>query len=308
MSVHLRKSTFLWVACWQLLLVLATGDFPARAMGLGFGGETSVPDLVLTQGPLSSPVRLDLRLDSGKELLVTDYDRRAIYQVNVADLSAVKLVFALAGSPLAIGRIGSNILVGNESSGAVELYNRKGRLLRSYQAGMPMVPSDLAVDPTAERVFVADSAGRNIKIFGFDGQLQQVVDGFGELINPMGVAVDPLAMRLAVSDFGDPNTGVKPSLQLFDYSGARLLKITGAFSSPRGVAFAGQYLLMVDTLLGQVLVFDSATGVAVGAVGSFGTSPGQLLLPLDVAWDSSSQTLYVTNNRLGRVTSLPGLP
>jgi DNA-binding beta-propeller fold protein YncE len=296
-----------------LLLLLVVASMAAalnvRAMGLDFGGggdpPPSVPTLVITPGPMVSPVRLDLGNGGRGNLLVTDYAGSAVYRVDRNNPAVAEKLFAVRGRPLGIAQAGPlRVFVGNESTGRVELYTTSGRLLGSYRSTAPMVPSDLVFDQLTRRLFVVDSAAGDVKVFNLRGRVLQTIDGFGEIFHPMGVAIDPQTRRIAISDFGDPDTGIEPSIQLFDYSGARLLKITGAFSSPRGLAFAGQRLLMVDALLGQVLVFDTTTGARLAAIGSFGTDPGQLLFPLDVAFDGASQKLYVTNNRLGRVTDL----
>ena len=64
---------------------------------------------------------------------------------------------------MAVGHLGKNIVVGNETSGAVEIYNRRGRLKYTLHENDKIErPSDLAVDQRKKKIFVVDSRGREV--------------------------------------------------------------------------------------------------------------------------------------------------
>lgn len=298
-------------------LALLSHSFPVWSMGMGgldFGGGASEPApseplLLIGKGPLPSPLRIDLNVrpnhrDNG--LLVSDHYAKAIYQVDKENPDHVTKLFDLPGYPMALASYGSYIFVGNRTEGKVQLYNARGRLLKTYRAEETMFPRDFAIDSRTRQLFVVDGKAKNVKAFNFRGRLTSTIDGFGDLYEPQAVAVDRSTRKVVVSDFGDPKREISPSLQVFAASGERLLKIDGdgRFSSPRGVAAGDGKIFMVDHLRGQVLVFDLNSGAALGAIGSFGTSAGQLFAPADVVYQQATKTLYVTSQRMGRVVAL----
>lgn len=287
------------------LLTLLLTTAPVWSMGgIGLPPAEPTPTLSLTRGPLASPVRLDLgRAGRNRQLLVSDYERQAVVRVDPDNPDSVETLFTLAGKPLGIAQTGRKILVGNSTTGVVELYNRDGRKLREYAATAAMQPNDLAVDARRRLLFVADGLANEVKLFSLRGRLLQTIGG-GELVDPKGIAINPRTRTIAVADLGDPAALIDASIRIYDYAGTLQQQIFGLFSAPRGLVLTEDRLFCVDALLGQVLAFDLASGQPLGTAGSFGSAEGSLLFPMDVALDAASQTLYVTNNRLGRVTAL----
>lgn len=282
--------------------------------GLDFGGGTTEPApeeqlLSIEKGPLPSPLRIDLNVKpsrKNKSLLVSDHYAKAIYTVDKDDPNQVVKLFELQGYPMALASYGSYVFVGDRTAGEIQLYNLRGRLLKTYRSKEKMFPRDFAIDSQSRQLFAVDGYAKNVKVFNFRGRLTATIDGFGDLYEPQAVAVDNVSRKVVVTDFGDPKREINPSLQVFAANGERLLKIDGdgRFSSPRGVAVGDGKIFMVDHLRGQVLVFDLNTGATLGSVGSFGTGAGQLFTPADVAYLQATKTLYVTSQRMGRVVAL----
>jgi len=74
------------------------------------------------------------------------------------------------------------------------------------------------------------------------------------------------------------------------------------FSRPQGLAVDDSgHVYVVDCFSGEVLVFDRFTGKLLKTVGSYGTNPGQLRLPLDLVVSQRSRDIYVTNNQMKRI-------
>jgi DNA-binding beta-propeller fold protein YncE len=301
---------------WLLLLMMSASLLccgTASAMGMSFGGQTpptSEPAtgaaLKITSGPFSSPVGIaPVFARSGLSyLLVTDAGKRTVSKADPQHPDNVEELFKVDGLPLGIAQDRRFIYVGNRSEGSVDIYHgsRKGlRMARRIKTDEPMQPNDIAIDAGARQFFVVDGAANDVKVFTLSGRLVRTIDGFGDLFDPKSVAIHAKSRSIAVTDAGDPKTGMPASVQVYDYSGRQLLRKTGGFSAPRGVAVSADRLFVADALLGQVLVFDRKTGEYLGAFGSFGTDPGQLLFPIDVAFDEKTEALYVVNNRMGRL-------
>jgi DNA-binding beta-propeller fold protein YncE len=176
-------------------------------------------------------------------------------------------------------------------------------------------PTDLAVDERERLVFVLDAGAMDVKVFTYQGRLQQVFSGPGAgpglLLNPTGIAVDPLRGEILVSEFGDSDGG-DAAIEIFDYAGNAVDQISGAgrcgffgcsggFSRPQGVAVdaAGQ-IYLADMLLAQVLIFDRATKKIVNTLGGRDAGPPELRVPLDVALGAGGD-VFVTSNRTGSV-------
>lgn len=314
MTARLKHTLLLTMGAVGLCLL---GPMSAWSMGMGWGdvggGTTdsgpasSDPILTIEKGPLASPLRVDLNVRPSRHnnnLLVSDHYSKAIYKVDKNNPDQVDRLFEINGYPMALASYGSYVFVGNRTEGNVQLYNVSGRLLRTYQSSEKMFPRDCAIDRKTRKLFVVDGFAKNIKAFNFRGRLTDTIDGFGDLYEPQAVAIDRATGKVVVTDFGDPQREIGPSLQVFASDGTRLLKIEGGFTSPRGVAVGDGKIFMVDHLMGTVLVYDLNSGARLGAVGEFGTGAGQLFTPADVVYHLATKTLFVTSQRMGRVVAL----
>ena len=283
------------------LLLLACGAVLAMGPSPTAGAQT-----------LSSPVRIARA--PGGDLLVSDYVQQSILVVRQADL-AVRSAFLVAGRPGAVAWGRGRIFVGNDSTGSVEVYNPAGRWLYDLGGAKGLVPQpmDIAFDDRRGLVFVVDGSDKLVKVFDANGPLLYTMPAAGaggdRLQNPTGIAIDEDREEVLVSDFGDPDIGVPARVHIFNYHGARLGEISGAsgqqgygFSRPQGLAVDGSgHVFVVDAMLGQVLVFDRTTGAGLKRLGTSGTGPGQLLLPLDLVIAGASQDVFVTSNLAARV-------
>ena len=300
---------------WRLLLIITIAALlccgSVFSMGMSFGDEAEpapVAVLQIVPGPLSSPVGLaPVYARQGLQyLLVTDAARRTVSRFDPQKPDDVEELFKTGGLPLGVAVSRHLIYVGNRSEGTVDVYlnrGKKSRLLRRIKTDEPMQPNDIVIDSVERRLFVADGLANNVKIFTLTGRLVSTIDGFGDLFEPKGVAIHPRSRSIAITDSGDKKTGMPASIQIYDYSGAQLLRKTGAFSAPGGAALSADRLFVADALLGQVLVFNREDGMLLGTFGSFGTDQGQLIYPIDLVFDEESESLYVVNNRMGRIVT-----
>lgn len=277
----------------------------ALAAILGF--LSSLPAAAQVPMAQTVPMQSPVRLACGPKglLVVTDYNARAVFTVNHADLKTVD-AFAVPGRPTGIAWASGKIFVGNETTGTVEVYNPSGQWLYDLGGAKGLVrqPNDIAVDKKSRRVFVVDGRDKVVKVFDMSGPFLFAI-GAGHLANPTGIVLDEGREQVLVSDYGDPAATFSARVRIFDYAGNPVFSFggrAGGFSRPQGMAVDGEgHLFLADGLLGQILVFDQATGAGLKTLGEFGLGPGQLQLPLDVVLDPESKDLFVTNNRAARI-------
>jgi len=292
-------------------------------MGMSFGGAVStvtdkvtcVPEdsPVIVPGPLGSPLRIQASDDN--RFLVTDYRKRAIFEISSSAPMQPEELFAVQGKPLSVVKVsgsrGATYLVGNDDSKTIDLYvERRGIVKKGRQffRKVPVQALDMAYDLSSGRIYVVDGLAAEIKVIDASGRLISSFGGFGQLARPKGIALDLVNGEVIVSDYGDSAVGVSASIQVFDLDGSHLESFTGAFSRPQGVAVAGGKIYMTDAVSGQVLVLDRVSGKQVEAFGCFGSGDGHLLMPMDLVVDQGAQTLFVADNRNGRITALPFNP
>jgi len=287
-----------------IIIVILFCPTPAsRGMGLDFGGGT--PELVIPPGPMKAPMRLTATKDG--RFLISDYQARKIMLYDPRQPEPLSEAFPVAGTPLAIEIMHKFVLVGNDQAGTIEVYKDDGKMLRLFISEGPIQASDMAYDPQARLVFVADALNREIKVFRENGELLRSFGMLGPLVRPTGIAIDPQEKKVFVSDYGDSKaadpTARLASLQIYDYEGALLKKITGSFSRPQGIAADATRIFMADAIRGQILIFERTGDYAlVNALGKYGVAEGELFLPMDVYYDAANARLLVTDSRLGKIT------
>ncbi|MFQ6098516.1 MAG: hypothetical protein ACE5O2_12390 [Armatimonadota bacterium] len=272
--------------------------------------------LPVAPGEMESPVRIAV----GKKgrLFVSDFFLRVVFELEAgADGARVERALAIPGRPLGVAWAGGNrLIVGNASTQSVDVYRAKnGKWL--YSLGGPGAvkdPTDIAVDRRRRLAFVLDGYAQTVRVFALrDGSPLHTISAPGPgdhyLQHPTGIAVDPARREVLVSDYGEPTyADSPPAVKIFRYNGTHVKTISGQagmlgqrFSRPQGLAVDGAgRILVVDALAGEVLVLDRETGDVLQTLGSLGSGPGELWLPLDVVVNRELQ-VFVTNNRPRRV-------
>jgi len=155
------------------------------------------------------------------------------------------------------------------------------------------------------RIYVADTVQRVVLLFDVPGRDFKIIgqEGNGQLMKPIGVAVDPNNGTLYVVD----NSARR--VVVFDKDGKYLRAIGGTeyFSRPSGVAVSpdGSKIYVADTggvdsQEHHMYIFDAFSGEHLKTVGSRGTEPGQFNLPLQAA-TAPDGTVYVVDGGNFRV-------
>lgn len=280
---------------------IASPDAPQASAG----GQADVTPLSLL-----SPVRIDTYSD--REVVVSDAYQEAVHLIDKETLEVLQSI-RIMGEPGGVAVLGEGVLVGNLTTGAVEYYPLSGDAHTTFATGIER-PTSIGISATGDRVFVLDGATKVVLVFDEEGVRLDDIPGSDEataLIQPSALMVHPPDDKLFISDFGDPGNSISASVKVYSRDGVFLREISGqgenvggwfkpeyvnGFSRPQGVAVVDGVLYVADSLLGQVLAFDSESGAFIASLGTFGEGVGKLYLPLDVTVNGTTGDLIVTSN------------
>ncbi len=303
--VALSSALVFAYGCWREQDVLTETE-------LGKAGPRLLSQTVQS---MESPVRLAVSPDGA--LLVSDPRLGMIVEVDPLTLEA-GTGFKVQGGPLAVGATRKEIYVGNVGRRTVEVFDaRKGTLRATFGPGAVGKPTDLAVDESARLVFVLDAEAMDVKVFDPRGRQVLTISGPGmgeaQLMQPTGIAVDPVRGEVLVSQYGVFGGPQKTAaVKIFDYNGNYLTMISGAgkcgmlgcsggFSTPQGLAVdARGRIYLTDVLQSQVQVYDRATLKLLTTLGGRDVGYPGLRKPLDAALGLNGE-LFVTSNKTNAV-------
>lgn len=284
---------------------------------------------------MAGPMRI---ADSPLGLIVGDYVGHGVVIVNPVTLALEETV-PVTGKPLGVAWMNGRIYVGDEKTGAIEVYGIVGsakknaknkkigkKVLEWVQVSASLTgsaiegPSDIAADESLGLLFVASKGDKTVYVLDEGGTVVRTIGGPGStnpVGRPQGLALDRVGQRLFVSDDGVQSCtwmGCSTSslVQVYDYNGNFLGAISGdsgqesfGFSRAQGVTVdSNGRVYLVDSWRGQVLVFDEVganSWTGIGTFGSKGAGVKEFLLPHDAIVDEATSTVYVTNTMKGRV-------
>jgi hypothetical protein len=221
-----------------------------------------------------------------------------------------------------------NIYVGNNGSDNVEIYDSNGLKAATIGDGIIRMPNDLAFDRD-DRLYVADSIGNAIRVYESNGAPAGNIgtggDGVGEFRSPIALTIayrsDANGQEVGELYIADRGHYL---VQVFDLQGNFLRSFggkveqggmmgttwywKGKFVRIQSLAVDGQGRLhAADCYMNNVQILDALTGAYVDSYGTWGTGPGQLNLPLDIAIDNFGQ-VAATNAENGRVEIIYTVP
>ena len=279
----------------------AIKDFLKVLVGLGSDPENRKT----LYRPQSGAVSADGRI------FITDAGRQAVFMF---DETAGKLaVWDVAGkteddeimfvSPVGIAFAkNGDVLVADSEQQQVFRLDNQGVPRSRFGFGDLDRPTGLAVDTATGRIFVADTAEHNIKVFDDSGQLISVIgkvgEGPGELNAPTHLAF--VNGKLYVTDTFNAR------VQIFDADGniqqevGRRGLYLGNLVRPKGVAADGEgNIYIIESFHDYLLVYETG-GRFLLPIGGTGSEVGQFYLPSGV-WTDKRDRVYVADMFNGRV-------
>jgi len=199
-----------------------------------------------------------------------------------------------------------NLLVSQGDS--VVILDQGGTVLGMLGSGIGQFKkaNGIAVD-AAGFIYVVDSLANNVRVFNSYGKFVRTIGATGTAAGkfsmPTGIAYDKSANQIAVADTQNGR------VQFFSAGNYSFVKSIGTFGvaplqfkKPVGVAFeydaAGKLsrMYVADTYLNTIQVIDpTGSGQFLAYIGKNGLANGQLMIPMDVAFDQVQKRLLVAN-------------
>jgi sugar lactone lactonase YvrE len=248
--------------------------------------------------------------DSNGRLLVTDPGQHGVH---IFDIENRKYQF-LKGprgkeleSPIDVAcGVKDDIFVSDSARGQIYVFDARGRFLRTiagngHDARLQR-PTGMALDRASQRLYVADTLGHKVVVFGTDGSLIRTIGkrgtGPGEFNFPTAVTLSAGklyvvdAMNFRIEAFSTDGEFVNAFGQLGNQSGTLM--------RPKGIAAdTDGNLYIVDALFETIQVFDPA-GQLLYRFGSGGRGQGQFQLPSGIAIDNRN-IIYVADSQNRRI-------
>ena len=267
-------------------------------VGLAFGEERPV----MLHRPQTGVV------DAAGRIHVTDAGKAAVLVFD--RVAGELLVWDKAEGPtnfispvgIAIGP-GGDILVADSQLGIVARLDAAGNPRRAIGRGLLTRPTGLAYDPVGKRIYVADTAEHEIKVFDDDGRLLKRLgrrgEGDGEFNFPTHLAFS--RGELYVTDT------MNSRIQVLGKEGAVLALRFGEIGStvgklvrPKGVAVDGEGNIYVIESLGDYLLVFNRRGELLLPIGGNGTDVGKFELPAGI-WVDAGNRVFVADMYNGRI-------
>ncbi len=269
------------------------------------GLQDEAPDVVKLVRPQSGMVDSDTQ-----RILVTDVGLNAVMVFDEAggsmDLWYQADQQQMFVAPIGIVKISPDeFLVSDAELGRLVRLSATGQPLGSISSEQLIRPSGMVFDAVEDRIYVADTATDDIKVFSPQGILVEVLGESGEAIGqfnaPTHLALD--GNRLIVSDT------LNARLQLLTIDGGLVGTVgerglfVGNFVRPKGVAAdTDGNIYAVESYFDHLLVYDNE-GKLLLSIGGTGDAVGQFYLPAGV-WVDSRDRVFIADMHNGRVVVL----
>lgn len=267
-------------------------------------GPRRYPEL---QRPVAGLTRAD------GTVLVVDASNKAVFVFDMSGKRFDRWIDAAQGigfeSPIAIAEDSrGGYLITDSKLGEVFRLDSFGKPAGRFGRGIVTRPTGVAVDPEAERIYVADTAKHDIKVFSLDGDL---IDTLGSPGKEPGRFNAPTHLVFANNSLYVADT-LNFRVQVFDRAGdgqlafGRLGLFVGDLTRPKGVAVGeGGRIYVVESYYDHLLVFEPR-GELLMAIGGTGNNIGSFYLPSGV-WTDAQGRVYVADMFNGRVVVLQEL-
>lgn len=267
---------------------------------VGLDGRPAAP--VVLQRPAA------LVGDDAGRLFVSDTSRQAVFvfdeaqgELNVWDRATPALNFVapvgLAPAPQ------RGLYVADAELGLVARLDATGQPIGAIGRGMLKRPTGLAVDAARGRLYVADTAAHDIKVFDDRGALVATIGRRGEAPGEFNF---PTHLAFADGELLVADT-LNSRIQRIDPDGARPPRAFGTrglyvgnLVRPKGISVDGEgHLYVIESYHDSLLVF-TPQGELLLPIGGTGAATGRFYLPAGV-WVDTKQRVHVADMFNGRV-------
>ncbi len=246
-------------------------------------------------------------VDESGRIYVTDASRQAVF---VFDTVAGRLDvwekaegLANFATPVAVAVANGIVYVTDAELGIVARLQPDGTPLRAFGRDALKRPTGLARDPASGTLYVADTAGHDIKVFDVEGKLLRTLGARGE---GQGEFNFPTHLALADGQLYVTDT-MNSRVQVLDAASGKFVRAFGArglfvgnLVRPKGVAVdTERNVYVVESYHDHLLVFDRAGAFLMG-IGGLGADTGKFYLPAGV-WTDRLNRVFVADMFNGRV-------
>ncbi len=246
-------------------------------------------------------------VDAAGRVIVTDAGRQGLFVFDQAHgkmdvwREATKMLNFVSPVGVDVASNGDVLVADSELRRVIRL-DKQGKPKATFGFEDLERPTGLAIDTKTGRVFVADTAEHNIKVFSDAGKLEQVI---GQVGTKPGEFNAPTHLsfvngRLYVTDTFNARVQVLDSDGNFLRSvGSRGLYL-GNLVRPKGVtADSTGNIYIIESFHDYLLVYDKDARFLL-PIGGTGTGIGQFYLPAGV-WSDARDRIYVADMYNGRV-------
>lgn len=282
----------LYILIYQVVaLVTLTSNLYAQTV------SDDIQHVTTISGEVEAPLRI--AVDEAGYIYVADAFTKSISRYDVSGNFLETIHGVEEPVSVAVNREGE-LFIGDGMSGFIYRYDPLVGATEFYTG--TQYPSSMVFSQD-HILYVADSKLKEVVGLDLSGNVVQTF-GSGILDFPTGIAVDENNSRILVGEHGGAGTGFSPvvKVNMFDLQG-NLIGSFGSHGSTDGKFYRVQGLTIgrcgniyvVDPYQSRISVFD-VNGVFITKFGDFGILPGELNIPMDIAFDSQERLLVTSMN------------
>jgi DNA-binding beta-propeller fold protein YncE len=302
----------------SLVLVAASPILLAQPSGLKQNAPTiSTKNSMVLAEPPGSPLNMPSDAAVGRDgmLYVLDGVNNRVIAYNAE--GQVQFQFGSRGGklgqlvfPLGIATDpNGTVYVADSGNHRVQIFAPNGKPLEainlpSVPSEVPPDPTDVAVDPTRKRIYIADNDNHHIVVYNMvSGRFDAVWGGPG-----MGERQFRFPFLMDISSQGylfivEPiNTRVQvlnPAGKFVSFIGGWGIR-PGQLFRPKGVATYDDRVYVTDSYLGKIQVFDVGGGF-LGVLADKTGAPMKLITPTGITVDAKRKRLYIVELKANEV-------
>jgi DNA-binding beta-propeller fold protein YncE len=202
-----------------------------------------------------------------------------------------------------------NIYVADSGNHRFQIFAADGKSLAAVPlpaatSGVPPDPTDVAMDATRHRLYIADNDNHVIHVYNLSARrFESVWGGPGrdqrQFRFPFLMDVSPQGYLLVVESINTRVQALNPDGKFVEFIGGWGIQ-PGQLFRPKGVAAQGQRVYVTDSYLGHVQVF-TLDGTFLGVLTDATGKPMSFITPTGITSDTQRQRLYVVELKAHRV-------